>query len=67
MKNYKKFFVTLDRTLILSEAPLRHPERSPAEIPLRCTSRGFAVRLRVAVTLSEAKRNRMGLATLRSE
>ena len=43
------------------------PHPSIARDPDATSGIALRVRLRVAVTLSEAKRNRMGLATLRDE
>ena len=47
--------------------PFGTPHPSIARDPDATSGIALRVRLRVAVTLSEAKRNRMGLATLRDE
>ena len=49
----------------VASQPTPHP--SIARDPDATSGIAHRVRLRVAVTLSEAKRNRMGLATLRDE
>ena len=51
------------KTMLL---PFGTPHPSIARDPDATSGIALRVRLRVAVTLSEAKRNRMGLATLRS-